>query len=438
MTTVDEAVSVASPASAKAFFTQWKSAIGYALIGLVSMLAFGLGTKEGVSTSFAVSRPTDAWKIPHFSVPSQATTITLSILLIAIAGFQVWAQRRSMRVGVWLPITFSVLFLAALLTWAGAGKANTDMAVTGLLVSGVFLAVPLVFGSMAGTLCERSGIVNIAIEGQLLGGAFLAAVVASATHNAYLGMVAAPLAGALVGVLLALFAVRYWVDQIVVGVVLNVLVVGITSFLFSTVLSNNKDLNQAGAQIGAQGGVVMNSLPIPLLSDIPIIGPVLFDQNALVYLMYAIVIVFQIMLFRSRWGLRVRAVGEHPMAADTVGIKVNRTRVRNTILGGAIAGLGGAFFTVASGLAFSKEMTAGKGYIALAAMILGRWNPKGALLAALLFGFADALRIQLGVIGSAIPSEFLAMLPYLATIFAVAGLVGRSRPPAAENIPYKK
>jgi simple sugar transport system permease protein len=182
----------------------------------------------------------------------------------------------------------------------------------------------------------------------------------------------------------------------------------------------------------------MQKLPIPLLSDIPILGPVIFNQNALVYVMYAIVIVFQVMLFKSRWGLRVRAVGEHPKAADTVGIKVNRTRVRNTILGGAIAGLGGAFFTVASGLAFSKEMTSGKGYIALAAMILGRWNPKGALLAALLFGFADSLRQQLGIIGSSIPSEFLAMLPYLATIFAVAGLVGRSRPPAAENIPYKK
>ena len=328
--------------------------------------------------------------------------------------------------------------MGALLTWSGAGRENTNVALTGMLVSGVFLAVPLVFGAMAGTLCERSGVVNIAIEGQLLGGAFLAVVVASVTDNAYIGMAAAPIAGALVGALLALFAVRYWVDQIVVGVVLNVLVIGITSFLFSTVLSDNPEFNQAGAQIGAQGGVAMQSLPIPLLSEIPILGPVFFDQNALVYLMYVIVIVFQVMLFKSRWGLRVRAVGEHPKAADTVGIKVNRTRVRNTILGGAIAGLGGAFFTVASGLSFSKEMTSGKGYIALAAMILGRWNPKGALLAALLFGFADSLRIQLGVIGSSIPSEFLAMLPYLATIFAVAGLVGKSRPPAAENIPYKK
>jgi simple sugar transport system permease protein len=438
MTTVSASVHTGPATSLRSLLSQWKAVIGYAVIGLVSLIAFGLGTKSGVSTSFSVSQSDDALQVPNFSVTAQPVTLALSVILFVLAGYQAWAQLRHKTVGVWLPIAFGVAFMGALLTWAGAGRDNTNVALTGMLVSGVFLAVPLVFGSMAGTLCERSGVVNIAIEGQLLGGAFLAAVVASVTDNAYIGMAAAPIAGALVGALLALFAVRYWVDQIVVGVVLNVLVIGITSFLFSTVLSANPDLNQAGAQIGAQGGVMMQNLPIPLLSEIPILGPVLFDQNALVYVMYAIVIVFQVMLFKSRWGLRVRAVGEHPKAADTVGIKVNRTRVRNTILGGAIAGLGGAFFTVASGLAFSKEMTSGKGYIALAAMILGRWNPKGALLAALLFGFADALRIQLGVIGSSIPSEFLAMLPYLATIFAVAGLVGKSRPPAAENIPYKK
>jgi simple sugar transport system permease protein len=438
MTTVSASVHTGQAISFRSVLSEWKAVIGYGLIALIALIAFGLRTDSGVSTSFQISRPEDTLQVPSLSVPAQPITLTLAVILFALAGYQAWAKLRGASVGVWLPIAYGVAFMGALLTWAGAGRENTNVAITGMLVSGVFLAVPLVFGSMAGTLCERSGVVNIAIEGQLLGGAFLAAVVASATHNAYLGMLAAPIAGALVGALLALFAVRYWVDQIVVGVVLNVLVIGITSFLFSTVLSEDTSLNQAGAQIGAQGGVTIQNLPIPLLSDIPILGPVLFDQNALVYVMYAIVIVFQIMLFKSRWGLRVRAVGEHPKAADTVGIKVNRTRVRNTILGGAIAGLGGAFFTVASQLAFSKEMTSGKGYIALAAMILGRWNPKGALLAALLFGFADALRIQLGVIGSPIPSEFLAMLPYLATIFAVAGLVGRARPPAAENIPYKK
>jgi simple sugar transport system permease protein len=179
-------------------------------------------------------------------------------------------------------------------------------------------------------------------------------------------------------------------------------------------------------------------LPIPGLSAIPVIGPTLFNHTLLVYLMYAAVAILSVMLFRSRWGLRVRAVGEHPKAADTVGIKVNRTRVRNTIGGGAIAGLGGAFFTVSQGLAFGKEMTAGLGFIALAALILGRWRPVGALFAALLFGFANSLKDQLGIIGSSIPSQFLAMLPYLATILAVAGFVGHARPPAAEGTPYKK
>jgi len=143
-------------------------------------------------------------------------------------------------------------------------------------------------------------------------------------------------------------------------------------------------------------------------------------------------------LFRSRWGLRMRACGEHPKAADTVGIKVNATRVRNTILGGAIAGLGGAFFTVANNLAFGKEMSAGRGYIALAAMILGGWKPRGAIVAALLFGFADNLQNALGVVGVPIPSQFMLMAPYLVTIFAVAGIVGKVRPPAAEGIPYKE
>ena len=277
---------------------------------------------------------------------------------------------------------------------------------------------------------ERSGIVNIAIEGQLLLGAFFAAVAASLASNAYVGLLAAPIAGALVGALLVWFAVSYWVDQIIIGVVLNVLVVGLTNFLFSTVLTQNSETWNARQRLP--------NLPIPGLSEIPVLGPVLFDQTILVYIMYAVVILLNIFVFRSRWGLRMRAVGEHPKAADTVGIKVNRTRVVNTIFAGAIAGLGGAFFTVGTGLAFGKEMSAGQGYIALAAMILGKWNPYGALGAALLFGFSRNLGNLLSSIGTPVPSEFLLMLPYVVTIFAVAGFVGRVRAPAAENIPSKK
>ncbi|WP_297081060.1 ABC transporter permease [uncultured Demequina sp.] len=407
----------------------WKSTIGLGVVALLSLLFFGFGTPTGVQTTFTIARSSDFIELPSVTVPSRAAAVGLSIVALLLVAWVAYRANQYRKVGIWLPIVFGMAIMGALLTWAGADRSTTTIQLTGLLTSALFLAVPLVFGSLAGTLCERSGIINIAIEGQLLAGAFLAALVASAVGNAYVGLIAAPIAGALVGWLLAVFSTRYWVNQIVVGVVLNLLVLGLTSFFFSTVMSDNPNLNQP---------LNMPDIAIPVLSSIPVIGPVLFDQNLLVYIMYAVVVIIQIMLFRSRWGLRMRSVGEHPKAADTVGIKVNRTRVRNTVLGGAIAGLGGAFFTVASGLAFGKDMSAGKGYIALAAMILGRWSPKGALAAALLFGFADALQQQLGVIGSPIPSQFLLMLPYLATIFAVAGLVGHSRPPAAEGIPYKK
>jgi simple sugar transport system permease protein len=403
--------------------------ITYAAIGAIALLGFGLRAPTGRHTTFALGTPKDLVMIEPFTLPSKSTAIVLSLIALALAALAFWAARKRMRLGVWLPAVFGVVVLLAFLTWSAAGK-SSSMPLTGLLQGSLFLSVPLVFGSLAGVLCERSGIINIAIEGQLLAGAFLAAVVASLSGNPYAGLIAAPIAGALVGLLLVLFAVKYQVNQIIVGVVLNVLVVGVTSYLFSTVLT----ANQANWNTPPKLPV----LEIPGLSRIPVLGPVLFRQTLIVYLMFVVVVVLQVMLFRSRWGLRMRAVGEHPKAADTVGIKVNRTRLRNTVLGGAIAGLGGAFFTVAAGLAFGKEMTGGKGFIALAAMILGRWSPKGALLAALLFGFADNLQVVLGIIGTPVPSQLMLMTPYLATIFAVAGLVGRNRPPASEGIPYVK
>lgn len=407
----------------------WRAPIGYGVVAGVVLVVLGLFSPGGRTTTIVLSTSRDFLQIPPVTVPSKATVIVLGLVAVALAGFAFWATRTRRRVGAWLPVTFGVTTILAFLVWAVAGKSQ-PLPLTGLLQGSLFLAMPLVFGALSGTLCERSGIINIAIEGQLLGGAFLAAVVASLTSSAYLGLVAAPVAGALVGLLLVLFAVRYQVNQIIVGVVLNVLVVGVTSYLFSTVLQANVATLNSPPKLPI--------LAIPLLSQIPIVGPVLFRQNVLVYVMYAVVAVLQVMLFRSRWGLRVRAVGEHPKAADTVGIKVNRTRVRTTVLGSAVAGLGGAFFTVAAGLAFGKEMTGGKGFIALAAMILGRWSPTGALAAALLFGFADNLQVVLGIIGTPIPSQIMLMTPYVVTILAVAGFVGRVRPPAAEGIPYDK
>ena len=407
----------------------WAGPITLGVVGILSLLLFGLRTASGVTTSFAFGASTDFVTVPVLEVPSRVTAIVLSLLALGIAGYSAWCVQTFRKFPIWAAGLFGVFVLAALLARAGAGKEGTNVNVTGLLTSTVLLSVPLVFGGLAGLLCERSGVINIAIEGQLLAGAFAAAVVAAALGNPYVGLVAAPIAGALVGLLLSLFAVKYWVNQIVVGVVLNVLVAGVTNFLFGTLLRENTSLNQA---------TPLPKLPIPGLSAIPVIGPTLFNATLLVYLMYASVAILAVMVFRSRWGLRMRAVGEHPTAADTVGIKVNRTRVRNTVLGGAVAGLGGAFFTVSAGLAFGKEMTSGAGFIALAALILGRWRPLGVLAAALLFGFANSLKDQLGIIGSTIPSQFLAMLPYLATILAVAGFVGNVKPPAAEGIPYKK
>ena len=290
--------------------------------------------------------------------------------------------------------------------------------------------MPLIFGSLGGVISERVGVVNVAIEGQLLAGAFTSAIVASVTGAPLLGLVAAMIAGVLVSFVLAAFSIKYFVDQVIVGVVLNVLVSGLTGFLFAQVLSPNSDTLNSPPRF--------TDIDIPLLSQIPILGPVLFRQTLIVYLMYIAVAAVYIGLFHTRWGLRLRAVGEHPQAADTVGINVRATRFWNVSLAGAIAGLGGAFFTLGSVGAFGKEMTAGAGFIALAAVIFGRWDPIRATLAALLFGFASNLQNVLGIIGSPVPSEFMLMLPYVVTIAAVAGVVGRVRGPAAAGKPYVK
>ncbi len=402
--------------------------VGISLMGIIGLiLLFGVQGTDGHTELIFGSRG-DSWTVPNWSVPVTLGGTVLALVALGLVAYGVWLKVHEKKLPSWLTLTYGIAVMAGFLLWIMAGNPNA-LPFTVLLTGSLTLAVPLVYGAMAGLLCERVGIINIAIEGQLLGGAFLAVVAASMTGNAYVGLLAAPIAGALVGAVLVIFAVRYWVDQIIVGVVLNVLVIGLTNYLFSTVLSQDPQSYNSPPRLPV--------IEIPLLSGIPVLGPLLFRHSIIVYLMMVAVAVLQVLVFRSKWGLRLRAVGEHPKAADTVGINVNRTRVLNTILGGAVAGLGGAAL-VSAGLAFTKEMSSGKGYIALAAMILGRWSPKGALAAALLFGFADSLRSVLGNLGSPVPSQFLAMLPYLATIFAVAGLVGRVRAPAAEGIPYKK
>ncbi|MFI8594477.1 ABC transporter permease [Microbacterium sp. NPDC078428] len=407
----------------------WKAPIAFAAITVLAALLFVLAPHDGEAI-FRISAAGDAVQLPEVVLASGITTAVCLVLLVSVTIASALLVRARRRVPIWFAIVFAVVFMTAFLTWAAAGASIHVIPLAGLLAGALSLSVPLIFGALCGVISERVGVVNIAIEGQLLAGAFTSAVVATATGQPLLGLAAAAVAGVLVSFVLAAFSIVYFVDQVIVGVVLNVLVVGLTSFFFSQLLAPN--------------AATLNSPPrferinIPFLADIPLIGPMFFRQTIIVYLMYAAVVLVYIGLFHTKWGLRLRSVGEHPQAADTVGINVARTRFWNVSLGGAIAGLGGAFFTLGSVGAFNKEMTAGAGFIALAAVIFGQWDPIKATLAALLFGFASNLQNTLGVIGSPVPSEFMLMLPYVVTIFAVAGLVGRARGPAAAGRPYIK
>jgi simple sugar transport system permease protein len=407
----------------------WKTPVVLSGLALVAFICSGLLGSE-LPAKFGISPGSDFFQLPALDIPAMAGGIVLSVLMLGLAAYAIYLKTRNRPTPAWLTITFTVLFVAAFLIWVVGGARTPSISLAGLIAGSVTLAVPLVFGSLSGVLCERVGVVNIAIEGQLLGGAFTAAIVASVTQNPFVGLLAAAVAGAAVSMVLAVFSIKYLVNQIIVGVVLNVLVSGVTGFLFSTVMQENK------ARFNSPPG--LDIVEIPVLSSIPILGPILFKQSVVGYLMYVAVIVVWVGLFKTKWGLRVRAVGEHPQAADTMGIKVNATRFWNVTLGGAIAGIGGSFFTLVAIDSFTKEISGGRGFIALAALIFGRWNPIGAFFAALLFGFADNLQSIVTIIGTPVPSQFMAMLPYLVTVLAVAGLVGRSRPPAASGIPYVK
>ncbi|WP_405373141.1 MULTISPECIES: ABC transporter permease [unclassified Microbacterium] len=405
---------------------QLKLPIVLAVVTVFLAGLFFVAPRTGTST-FRLGDAASSIALPNLEVPTAPTAwITVAILAV-LAALAVWNGYSYRRSPLWLSIAFSLLGVFALLTWAAA---DGLVPVTGLLAGAISLSVPLVFGALGGVIGERVGVVNVAIEGQLLLGAFSAAMLSSITGNPFVGLIGAMIGGVLVAFVLAAFAIKYLVEQVIVGVVLNVLVTGLTGFLYGALLvPNEEQLNSP---------IRFSRIEIPLLSEIPIIGPVLFNQTFIVYLMFLTVAVVAWGLYRTRWGLRLRAVGEHPQAADTVGINVNRLRFWNVSLAGAIAGIGGAYFTLVSVPQFGKEMTAGLGFIALAAVIFGRWDPIRAALAALLFGFATTLQNLLTVLKTPIPSEFMLMLPYVVTILAVAGFAGQIRGPAASGKPYIK
>ena len=402
--------------------------------GVISMLVFSIlftvifylksNKSEDVTFGFVLGKE---WKlISEWKIASKSGA--LMFLLIAFLGVLIsylqFRKNKNLTLGSFF---FGFGSILAFLCWAAAGK---FIPFTGLLQGAIMLSVPLIFGSMSGLLCEKSGVINIAIEGQLLFAAFVSAAVASITQNPLYGLISAPIAGGLISLILAYFSIRFQVDQVILGFVINVLVLGLTNFFYTTLLIPYEDKWNMGGSF--------SPIPIPLLSKLPIIGPTLFNQTIIVYLMYAFVIFIQIALFKSRWGLRTRAIGELPVAADSVGIDVNRLRFKNVMIAGLVAGTGGAYFTVGAVGPFSQNMTAGAGFIALACLIFGKWTPRGAIVAALFFGFANNLQGNLSIIGVSIPSEFMLMVPYIATIIAVSGVVGRVRAPAADGIPYTR
>jgi general nucleoside transport system permease protein len=397
-----------------------KAGLVYLIVGVLVAVFWGALAKHAGDSRFTLATTYAGKTLP---IPSRIGTIGFGVLA-AIAGGLLLTGRFNR----WFKLLSAIAVIClvfAFLCWQVAGNV---MPLGSTVALSVTFALPLIFGALSGVLCERSGVINVAIEGQFLVGAFLGALVGTVARSAWIGLISAVAGGVLVAALLAVLAIRYYVDQVVLGVLLILLAGGLTAFLYGQLMQTNAE--------GFNSPPLLPTWSIPGLSKIPVLGPSLFEGNILLYLAIVLVPLVHIGLFHTRWGLRTRSVGEHPTAADTVGINVLAVRYRNVLLGGVLAGLGGAFFTIGSTGPFGKNLTVGNGFIALAALIFGRWSPIGATLAALLFGFTKQLANYLGTISSPIPSQFLAMLPYIVTILAVAGFVGRVRAPAADGKPY--
>ncbi|MFM1839601.1 MAG: hypothetical protein RIS37_867 [Actinomycetota bacterium] len=389
--------------------------VGFSLILLALISAF-----------FFSGRPGDAGfkLVDSFTLvlPSQPFARVLAVLLGALGAVQLYRG-----FGKWTNVVLAIstgAFVVGFLAWATSGGSFN---LTGMLQDTVTRSVPITLGAIAGILCERSGDINIAIEGQLRVGAFAGSVIGS-LYGTWAGVLGAMAMGVALSALLAVFAIRFRVDQVIVGFAINFFSLGLTSFLSQRVLTPHPEYN-----------IVKPFTPyaIPLLSDIPVLGVALFTQTYFVYVSVIAVVLSTWFLYRTRWGLRTRAIGEYPQAAGTLGVDVIRLRYRNVWIAGAIAGLGGAWWPIGTVGRFDQNITSGRGFIALAAVIFGRWHPVGALTAALVFGLAEAIQLKMSNLDTGIPSEFLLMAPYIVTLIVVAGFVGRSRAPKAAGQVYE-
>jgi ABC-type uncharacterized transport system permease subunit len=363
-------------------------------------------------------------KLGQALVPSQRGVTMFGALCAVAAVVALLLSNRNPRTAAAALIGGVLLAILAVLTALAQGG-SIDL--VGMLASSLRMCTPIALGALAGILCEKSGVVNIGIEGMMLAAAAFGFGANLFFKNIWVGVLAAILVGGLMAVLHALMCIRFKTDQIISGTAINILAVGASGFLRRAYLVKAYFVGQT-----------LPLIKIPLLSEIPVLGTLFFRSQPIVYIMLILVPVVYFVLFYTPWGLRTRAVGEHPRAADTVGVNVFKVRYVNVIVAGMIAGLAGAWFSLETVGSFEDVMTGGKGFIALAAMIFGNWSPIGAFLGALLFGFADALQIKLQILNVPLPYQFLGMAPYLLTMVVLAGLVGRTMPPAADGKPYEK
>lgn len=396
----------------------------FIILALFTWLFFSRGIESGTTATFTLNAGGSTANLPPWVLNAIPMLNGIAIICAVVGGYQLARGFRK-----WTNTALAIvvgLFVFGFLVWATSGK---SLNLASLIATTLTKSVPLTLGAMAGILCERSGIVNIAIEGMMLSGAMVSALIGSLTQNLWIGLLAGVAMGALLALVLAVLSIKYKINQIIAGTVINIFSTGLTSYISAKFMQSNEALNNPG---------IFQPIAIPVLVDIPFIGPILFNNNIFVYGMYIFLIALQVGLFKTVWGLRMRAVGEHPKAADTLGINVFRTRYFSTILGGMMAGFAGSYFTLGSVGRFDEVMTAGRGFIALAAMIFGNWMPFGSFGAGLLFGFADSLASRLAILRIPIPSQFLLMAPYLVTMIVLAGVVGRGHAPAAEGTPYEK
>jgi general nucleoside transport system permease protein len=400
-------------------FAVWRSAI-FALFGILSVANTTAVQEVEGNFSFWIDKV--GGTEVAYSVPVVLIWSALSVSLLVTAFLQ-FARGASFKWRIAIGLISPLFLFAAIASLLDGTTAN----LTVFFSSTLSFAIPVGIGALAGIVAERSGFLNIAVEGKLLFAAMVAAIVSSVTGSVIAGPIAGAITGALVSLFLAWLGIRYRVDQIIAGTVINIAAVGVTSFMFQRVLQPFNQYNRP---------IPIDPISIPYLSDVPVLGPIFFALSPYFYIAVGLILFFTYMIYRTRWGLRLRAAGEQPNAAGTVGIDVVKLRYRAMLIAGLLAGFAGSFISLSGTGGFGMNVSAGKGFIALAAVIFGAWNPIYAFGAALVFGITNAAADLLGGLGVSLPVQVTLSIPWVVTIIVVAGLIGRVRAPASAGRPY--